>query len=403
VGTPDDCAGWGILFQYCAKIAQSDAGQQLMNVFRQFWEGRLWSLIRKEIAQILRNKQLITLLIIPPTLQLLIYGFALNPDVRNLKLGIVDYAQTADSRELVSAFTDNHIFIPEQFLFSEKELATQVETGALTAGVVIPPEFSRRLANSANAEIQILVDGVDANTAGIASGYLAQMVRQFALTRLSNIQTLPISTAVTFLYNPGLNSSWFFVPGVMGLVLTLIGSIVSAITVVREKDTGTLEQLLMTPAAEWEILLSKIVPLFVLLMGDVLLALTLGRTIFNLPFRGSFPLFVGLSGLYVFVGISVGILLATLCQSQQQVVLTTFFINLPMVQLSGAIAPIETMPPFFQSISWFNPLRHYIAIVRGILLKGVGIEALWGNMLMLIAFVAILFAISTNRFRKQLS
>jgi ABC-2 type transport system permease protein len=376
---------------------------KLMKFLNQFFEGRLWSLVRKEIAQILRNKQLIVLLIIPPTLQLLVYGFALNPDVRHLKLGIVDYAQTADSRELVSAFTDNQIFIPQQFLFSEKALATQVETGALTAGVVIPPEFSRRLANAENAEIQILVDGVDANTAGIASGYLAQMVQQYALTRLGNMQTLPIQTEVTFLYNPGLASSWFFVPGVMGLVLTLIGTIVSSITVVREKDTGTLEQLLMTPAAEWEILLSKIVPLFVLLMGDVLLALTLGRVIFSLPFRGSFILFMMLSGLYVFVGISVGILLATVCQSQQQVVLTTFFINLPMVQLSGAIAPIETMPPFFQSLSWVNPLRHYIAIVRGILLKGVGLEALWGNALMLGVFVVVLFAVSTNRFRKQLS
>jgi ABC-2 type transport system permease protein len=376
---------------------------KLMKFLNQFFEGRLWSLVRKEIAQILRNKQLIVLLIIPPTLQLLVYGFALNPDVRHLKLGIVDYAQTADSHELVSAFTDNQIFIPQQFLFSEKALATQVETGALTAGVVIPPEFSRRLANAENAEIQILVDGVDANTAGIASGYLAQMVQQYALTRLGNMQTLPIQTEVTFLYNPGLASSWFFVPGVMGLVLTLIGTIVSSITVVREKDTGTLEQLLMTPAAEWEILLSKIVPLFVLLMGDVLLALTLGRVIFSLPFRGSFILFMMLSGLYVFVGISVGILLATVCQSQQQVVLTTFFINLPMVQLSGAIAPIETMPPFFQSLSWVNPLRHYIAIVRGILLKGVGLEALWGNALMLGVFVVVLFAVSTNRFRKQLS
>ncbi len=376
---------------------------KLMKFLNQFFEGRLWSLVRKEIAQILRNKQLIVLLIIPPTLQLLVYGFALNPDVHNLKLGVVDYAQTADSRELVSAFTDNRIFIPQQFLFSEKALATQVETGALTAGVVIPPEFSRRLANAETTEIQILVDGVDANTAGIASGYLAQMVQQYALTRLGNAQTLPIQTEVTFLYNPGLASSWFFVPGVMGLVLTLIGTIVSSITVVREKDTGTLEQLLMTPAAEWEILLSKIVPLFVLLMGDVMLALTIGRVIFNLPFRGSFLLFMGLSGLYVFVGISVGILLATVCQSQQQVVLTTFFINLPMVQLSGAIAPIETMPPFFQSLSWVNPLRHYIAIVRGILLKGVGLEALWGNALMLGAFVMVLFAVSTNRFRKQLS
>ncbi|HEY9827469.1 MAG TPA: ABC transporter permease, partial [Stenomitos sp.] len=340
---------------------------------------------------------------IPPTLQLLVYGFALNPDVHSLKLGIVDYAQTNDSRELVAALTNNGVFLPQGYFLSETAIAHQVETGALTAGVVIPPDFSRRLAHQDNAEVQVLIDGVDANTAGIASGYIAQMVQQYALTHLQNTPSLPISAVVTFLYNPGLTSSWFFVPGVMGLVLTLIGSIVSSITVVREKDTGTLEQLLMTPAAEWEILLAKIVPLFVLLMGDVLLALTLGRVIFHLPFRGSLVLFVALSGLYVFVGISVGILLATVCQSQQQVVLTTFFINLPMVQLSGAIAPIETMPSLFKAVSWLNPLRHYIAIVRGILLKGVGLEALWPNVLMLGLFVLALFSISSNRFRKQLS
>jgi ABC-2 type transport system permease protein len=187
----------------------------------------------------------------------------------------------------------------------------------------------------------------------------------------------------------------------MGLVLTLIGSIVSSVTVIREKDTGTLEQLLMTPAEPWEILLAKVVPLFCLLMGDVLLALSIGTMIFHVPFRGSFLLFMGLSGLYVFVGIGVGIMLATVCQSQQQVVLTTFFINLPMVQLSGAIAPIETMPAFFQTLSLFNPLRHYIAIVRGILLKGVGLEALWVNAIALACFAIVLLTISTNRFRNQ--
>ncbi len=370
-------------------------------MFRRFFASRFWALVRKEMNQILRNKQLIVLLVIPPTIQLLIYGFALNPDVHHLKLGVVDYARTADSRELVAAMTENRIFDAKALLFSEKALATQVETGQLTAGIVIPPEFSRDIADGKSAEIQVVIDGVDANTAGIASGYISQIVQQFSQQHLNPTATPPMTTQVIFLYNQGLTSSWFFVPGVMGLVLTLIGSIVSSITVIREKDTGTLEQLLMTPADAWEILLAKVVPLFILLMGDVLLALTIGRSIFNVPFRGSFLLFMTLSGLYVFVGIGVGIMLATICQSQQQVVLTTFFINLPMVQLSGAIAPIETMPQFFQTLSLLNPLRHYIAIVRGILLKGVGLEALWTQSLALGCFAIALLAVSTNRFRNQ--
>ena len=372
-------------------------------MLRQFFASRFWSLVRKEISQILRNKQLIILLIIPPTLQLLIYGFALNPDVHHLKLGVVDYAQTADSRELVSALTENQIFDVKTISFSETDLAKQVEAGKLTVGMVIPPEFSRYLANDKSAQVQVFIDGVDANTAGIASGYISQIVRQYSLQQLQTAMNPPINTQVIFLYNQGLTSSWFFVPGVMGLVITLIGTIVSSITVVREKDTGTLEQLLMTPANSWEILLAKVVPLFVLLMGDVLLALSIGRVIFGVPFRGDFFLFMALSGLYVFVSIGIGIMLATVCQSQQQVVLTTFFINLPMVQLSGAIAPIETMPKFFQYTSMLNPLRHYIAIVRGILLKGVGLEDLWLHALALAVFAIALLAISTSRFRSQLS
>jgi ABC-2 type transport system permease protein len=189
----------------------------------------------------------------------------------------------------------------------------------------------------------------------------------------------------------------------MGLVLTLIASLVSAVALVREKDTGTLEQLLMTPASAWEILLAKIVPLFLLLQVDVALALVLGRTVFGLPFRGHLPLFLLLSGLYLFVGIGIGTLLATVCRSQQQVLLTAFFINLPVVQTSGAIAPIESMPAFFQTISLLNPLRHYITIVRGMQLKGVGLEALWPHALALLLMAMALMAFSVSRFRSQLS
>jgi ABC-2 type transport system permease protein len=374
-----------------------------MMMFIQFFASRFWALVQKEIRQILRNKQLIVLLVFPPTIQLLVYGFALNPDVHHLKLGIVDYAQTAETRSLVSAFTNNQVFDATTVTLDENKLKQQVEAGKLTAALVIPPEFSRDLAKGTSANIQVFIDGVDANTAGIASGYISQIVQEFGAQYLNLTAARPVFAQVIFFYNQGLTSSWFFVPGVMGLVLTLIGSIVSSITVVKEKDVGTLEQLLMTPAAGWEILLAKVVPLFILLMGDVLLALTLGRVIFAVPFRGNFLLFMALSGLYVFVGIGVGILLATICQSQQQVVLTTFFINLPMVQLSGAIAPIETMPEFFQYLSLVNPLRHYIAIVRGILLKGVGLEALWMHVLALGCFAIVLLAISTTRFRSQLN
>ena len=363
----------------------------------------LLALIRKEVHQILHDRQLIFLLIVPPILQLMIYGFALNPDVHTIPLGVVDHAAVASSRELVSALTANRVFVEAPRPRNEKDLVGRVERGELTAGLVIPPDFRRQLATGRSAEVQVFLDGVDANSAGLARGYINQILNRFRPEGASTpAPALPVRAEVTFLYNPGLRSSWFFVPGVMGLILTLLSTLVSAVTVVREKDAGTLEQLLMTPATPWEILLAKILPLLVLLMGDLLLALALGRFVFGLPFRGDVLLFFALSGLYLFVGIGIGILLATLCRTQAQVLLTSFFINLPMVQTSGAIAPIESMPPFFQTLSILNPLRHYIAIVRGILLKGVGLEALWPHVLALLLFAPLLLTISVRRFRSQL-
>ena len=364
---------------------------------------RVWALAVKEISQILRNKQLIFLLIFPPTIQLLIYGFALNPEVHFLKLGVVDYANSQTSRELVASLTENDIFVVKNYLRNEAELGEQVRVGDITTGVVIPPDFDRQLKQGDTAEIQVLIDGVDANTAGIASGYLTQIVNQFSQRLDPDRSPSLVDPEVTFLYNPGLLSSWFFVPGVLGLVLTLTSSLVSSSTVVREKDTGTLEQLLMTPAEAWEILLAKIVPLFILLMGDVCLALGVGKLIFNLPFRGNLFIFFLISSLYLCVGIGVGILLATISKNQRQVVLTSFFINLPLIQTSGAIAPIESMPAFFRYLSLINPLRHYVTIARGFLLKGVGIAELWVNIVALAVFAILLLGFSIRQFRNQLS
>ncbi len=258
--------------------------------FSRLFNSSFWALLRKEINQILRDKQLIILLIVPPTMQLLLYGFALNPDVHNLKLGVIDYANVNASRELIQAMTSNSIFSIESVPTTEKDLSRQVEEGKLNLGVIIPPEFPRKLATK-EAEIQVFIDGVDANAAGIASGYMTQIIQNYNRNFGQIQQNPPVSLQVVFLYNPGLISSWYFVPGVMGLVLTLVGTLVSSVAVVREKDSGTLEQLLMTPAANWEILLSKILPLAFLLMGDILLALTLGQLVFGLPLRGNFLLF----------------------------------------------------------------------------------------------------------------
>ncbi len=368
-----------------------------------FSNPRLWPLILKEIRQILKNRQIIFLLLFPPTVQLLVFGLALNPDVSRLSLGVVDYSNSASSREFVAALVANDSFEIAAYRTHEADLGQQVRTGRISTGLVIPPDFERKLAANSPVDVQIFIDGVDANTAGIASGYIKQIVSQYG--RGVNIQSAvpPVQATVTFLHNPGLLSSWFFIPGVMGVVFTLTGSLVSSSTVIREKDVGTLEQLLMTPAAGWEILAAKIAPLFVLLMGDVLLASAIGKLVFNLPFRGSYFLFLALSGIYVLVCIGIGIFLATISRNQQQVILTSFFFNVPLIQLSGAIAPIESMPKFFRILSFFDPLRHYVTIARSLILKGVSLGALLPEIAALVTLAILLLGISINRFRAQLN
>lgn len=366
-------------------------------------ESRFWALTLKEIRQILKNRQLIFLLIFPPTVQLLIFGLALSPDVQHLSLGLVDFANSTQSREFVSALVENQVFEVTSIVPNKSTLEEKIAHGKITVGVIIPPEFDRHLNEGKSIDVQVLIDGVDANTAGIANGYIRQIVNQYTRNLNPQLKTPPIITQTRFLYNPGLISSWFFVPGVIGIVLTLTGSLVSSVTVIREKDIGTLEQLLMTPASAWEILLAKIVPLFILLMGDVFIASGMGRFVFHLPFRGNFGLFLALSGLYVFVSIGLGILLATISRTQQQVVLTSFFFNVPIIQLSGAIAPIQSMPRFFQILSWCDPLRHYVAIARNLILKGATIQGIIPNIVILFVIAIMLLLISVNRFRSQLN
>lgn len=369
--------------------------------FEQLFESCFWALALKEVRQIFRNKQLLFLLTFPPTVQLCIFGFALSPDVRHLKLGISDDSRTAISRELVAALTENHVFIAQTYPANPKALGEEVRRGKVDVGLIIPHDFQRTLKRGRPIEVQVLVDGVNAYTAGVASNYVNQIVNQYGYQLVARPQGANIVSQIVYLYNPGLISSWFFVPGVMGMLLTMVSVLASAVEVVKEKDAGTLEQLLMTPASVLEILLAKVVPLFFLLMGDVFLSLGVARFVFAMPFRGNLPLFLALSGLQIFIGISLGILLATVSRSKQQAILTSFFITLPMVILSGALAPIESMPPFFQTLSLFNPLRHYITIVRALMLKDVGVSVLWPQILALAIFAFVFMSFSSYRFRAQ--
>ncbi len=372
---------------------------------------RFWALFRKETAQLLRNRQLMVQILVPPTVALLLFGFALNPEVHYLKVGITDYSHSPASRDLSEVFNQTTAFAIDKYYAEEQDMKTDLANGKLTVGVVIPPEFAQDIARGRTAQVQAFYDAVDANTANLASGYVSQLVSDYNSRQTNNRSTsthtdsqrYQAQVQTTVLYNPGLENSWFIVSGMLGLLLTIIGSQTASSLLVREKEAGTIEQLLMTPASNTEVLLAKLSPILVVLLFDSMIALLLGHLVFGVPVRGSLLLFLEIGVIYFWVGISIGILLASFTKSEQQAQLIAFFINSPLILLSGAISPLTPISRFMQWLSYLDPLRYFVEVCRGILLKGVGFETLWPQVLVLLVFATVLTFLSVRQFRRQLS
>jgi ABC-2 type transport system permease protein len=378
---------------------------------------RVRALIQKEFRQIRRDRRLAISLIIPPTLQLLLFGFALSSTVSNIRMGIVDDSGTPESRELTATLTESKSFRSAGFYTSVDQLGDALSLGDLDAGVVIPYDYARSLQRGRATTVQFLLNAMNANTAAIAQGYAQGVLqtynrglagqgihaefRQIAAPEVSHRGQVLLHPA--YLYNPGLVASWFIVTGVFGLLLILNGSIVASAAMVKERERGTIEQLLMSPAGTYEIIIAKIAPLFILLFLMVIFAVGIMQVAFHVPLHGGLLLVLPGSALCILCGISIGTVIATFSKSAQQAQLTSFFVNPPLSTLSGAFYPIEAMPRVLQRLTIFNPVYHFVAISRASLLKGSGIGALWPNFLALFVFTLVLVALSVWRFRKQLS
>jgi len=344
-----------------------------------------------------------------------IFGFALNPEVTNLRLGVVDESRTAASREVISAFVESRSFrVAEQYRSSD-ELGQALSAGKLDAGLIVPADFAKQRERRETARVQLLIDAVNSNTAGIAGGYASRIIAALneRIAQDSGAVSLQVEGGATgirgrmvariaLLFNPGLESAWFIVTGVLGILLVLNGSIIGGASMVKEKEAGTIEQLLMTPAQAVEIVTAKIAPLFALLSTQIVLALTVARLVFGLPIRGNLVLLFAAGMLCVLAGIGIGTFLATFSKSQQQAQLMSFFVNPPLSMLSGATTPVEAMPEWMQPFTLLNPISHFATIARGVLLKGAGVEAIWPHMLALVGFAVALVGVSAWRFRKQL-
>jgi ABC-2 type transport system permease protein len=391
--------------------------------------GRFWALVLKELRQIRRDRRLVISLILPPAMQVLLFGFALDAEVRNMRLGVVDESRTAESREFVSVLTENQTFRLAGVYPTSGALAQALGSGRLDVGVVLPYDFARLRARGQPIIVPILLNGVNANTAQIAQGHVegavAWLNRRADMSRsavpppglpgadpvadrdaapaVSRARPPRIELRAAFLNNPGLVNTWFIVTGVFGTLIILNGTLVAGATMIREKERGTVEQLLMTPASALEVVAAKITPLFLLLMGMVGFVLALARLVFHIPFRGSVLLVVTACACCVLTGIGIGTFVSTLARTASQAQLISFFINPPLAMLSGALTPIEAMPQWVQPFTHLNPIAHFAVIARSVLVKGAGLDVVYPHLLALAAFSLVLVGISAWRFRGQLS
>jgi ABC-2 type transport system permease protein len=370
---------------------------------------RLLTLLIKETTELLRNRQLVIFLTISPVISMVIFGYVLNSNIANLRLSILDQNQVAISREFIDAFTVNRVFLPSHYPHTQSLLSQQVARGDVDAGLIIPPNFSRDLLQTGRTEVGFMIDGVNAYSSGLAKGYVAQITTQFNLDLLQRQQPLdldlkmPIRSNIIFRYNPGTLDSWFFVPGVIGAIITLSATLAAAVEAVREKDQGTLEQLLMTPVASTTILISKVLPISGLLTGTSLICLLAAHWVFALPLRGNLWLLLFFSILYIQIGVAIGLAISTFSNNKLQTILIGIFLNIPIILLGGAVTSTNSMPLLFRWIAQVNPLYHYLIILRGILLKGVGWQVWWLHGLAMLLFAMVTLLVSANRYRKQLS
>src|SRR5215470_19834981 len=300
---------------------------------------RFWALFFKELNELRRNRRMIAMMLLPPTLNLVLLGFAMNPEVTDLRLGIVDESRSAESRELISAFAESKSFVPAKYYTSVDELSHALSGGELEAGLVIPSDFATKRTRGEVADVQLLVDSVNSNTGSIAGGYAARVIgalnEKIALSK-SGVGPARAVSRVSLFYNAGLENSWFIVTGMIGMLMVMLGALVASAAMVKEKEVGTVEQLLMTPAGSAEIILAKMAPIFLLLSVDIVLSVVVGNFVFGVPLRGSFTLLFVSGMLCVLSGIGIGTIIATFTRSQQQAQLMSFFVNPPLSMLSGA-------------------------------------------------------------------
>ena len=381
---------------------------------------RIQEIIRKEFRQVLREPRMRVVLIFPPLLQLIIFGYAVNLDIENTPLAWMDQDRTPASRELRAAFESSRYFRVATEPAREEQVRDLLDHGAVQAVVQIHPGFGRDIQRGATSAVQILVDGTNSNSASIVSSYATQIVgdysgRVMARQQQSKLvgQTAaaggPVNMTMPGLrvlsrvwFNPDLRSRNYFVPGVVVNIITLVTLMLTAMAIVREKEIGTMEQLMVTPIRPLELILGKTLPFALAGLLDVVLITVAALVVFHIPFRGNVFLLLGCAVLFLLTTVGAGLFISTISQTQQQAIMASFFFFLPAFMLSGFAFPIRNMPLAVQYLSYLNPVRYFLEIVRGIFLKGTGMAVLWPQMTVLFCYGVTVLSLSALRFHKRL-
>jgi ABC-2 type transport system permease protein len=378
-----------------------------------FGRSAIYAIAWKEMLKIRRNRQLLGSIVAFPVMMLILYGFGLRFDVNGVTLAVLNYDGSQISRDFITRFYASGYFVPAGDVSSYEELQRYLDASRARIGVVIPPDFGRKMQLREKVAVQTLVDGTDSNTAQIALGYFTGISQSYSINilmaRLRQI-SYPPPFAVPSLkiesrvwYNPELLSSHFVVPGIIAIIMMMVGAILTAQTIVQEKESGSIEQLIVSPVRPVELVTGKLIPYLVLAMIDMVLIIGVAYVVFDVPIKGSFLLLFCIGLLYTAVVLGMGVVISTLANTIQSAMLIAFLMTmLPSIMLSGFVFPLENMPAVLQAISYIVPARYFLEIIRGIYLKGTGLSAFWPQVLMLGVFAVLMLTLSTLRFKKRL-
>ncbi len=363
---------------------------------------RLLAIVRKEFIHIFRDWRTLMIIILMPVLMIVLYGYAITLDMRNITFGVIDDARTPESRMLIEAFSENGFFRPYPKEVQRDDFEGLFMRRDVHVVIVIPREFSVDLAADRAATIQLIIDASDSNVGTFVNNYSSQVLRIYNQRMNGRLPLLFVLTPRVF-YNPDMNSTNFFVPGLVALILMLISALLTSIAITREKETGTMEQILVSPVRAREIVLGKVLPYVLLGLLNAALILVSARLLFAVPIHGSLLLLGLMSLVYVFVALSFGLMISTAARTQLIAMFGTLMATiLPTIMLSGFIVPIASMPLPLQYVANALPATYFLIIIRAVMLKGVGLAELWPQALILTGIGAFLLTVATRRFRMRL-